>query len=65
MQDPTRSILGPQQKAYLFDQLSQAQSGGQIWKIIGQQVTPVPANLPAGSQQVFASGVRCNPRRSA
>ena len=37
-QDPTRSLLGAQQKAYLKDQLSAAQSGGQIWKIIGQQV---------------------------
>ena len=38
LQDPSRSILGAQQKAYLKDQLSQAQSGGQTWKIIGQQV---------------------------
>jgi alkaline phosphatase D len=36
--DPSRSILGAQQKVYLKDQLAQAQSGGQIWKIIGQQV---------------------------
>lgn len=38
LQDPSRSILGAQQKVYLKDQLAQAQSGGQIWKIIGQQV---------------------------
>ena len=45
LQDPSRSILGAQQKAYLKDQLAQAQSGGQIWKIIGQQVTGCPPRM--------------------
>jgi alkaline phosphatase D len=36
--DPNRSILGANQKAYFKAQLSQAQSSGQVWKIVGQQV---------------------------
>ena len=36
--DPTRSLLGETQEAWLHQQLSDAQSQGVTWKLLGQQV---------------------------
>ncbi|MCG8668712.1 MAG: alkaline phosphatase D family protein [Pseudomonadales bacterium] len=44
--DPTRSLLGDAQQAWLFDQMANAQADGVTWKVLGQQV--MMAQLAAG-----------------
>lgn len=36
--DPARTLLGPEQQAWLFDELGASQARGARWRLIGQQV---------------------------
>ncbi|MEE4298791.1 MAG: alkaline phosphatase D family protein, partial [Pseudomonadales bacterium] len=36
--DPARSLLGPAQEAWLFDELLQSKRAGTTWRLLGQQV---------------------------
>ena len=36
--DPSRSMLGAAQEAWLFDQLRSSQRAGTLWRVLGQQV---------------------------
>ena len=38
IQDPKRSLLGPTQEAWLYDQLQRSKGDGVSWRILGQQV---------------------------
>lgn len=44
--DPTRTLLGDEQEAWLCNELSAAQADGVTWKVLGQQV--MMAQLAAG-----------------
>ena len=44
--DPSRSILGRTQEAWLFDQLRGSQRGGTTWRLLGQQVVFAPVTPP-------------------
>ena len=44
--DPKRSLLGPEQEAWLFDQLRGSQRAGTRWRILGQQILFAPLSLP-------------------
>lgn len=47
VQDPKRSLLGPAQEAWLFDQLRQSHKRNARWQLLGQQVMFAP-NAPWG-----------------
>ncbi len=43
--DPSRTLLGEDQKDWLFDELSNSQRAGSAWRVIGQQIMVSPVSF--------------------
>jgi len=43
--DPSRTLLGEDQKGWLFDALSDSQRAGSAWRVIGQQIMVAPVSF--------------------
>ena len=44
--DPNRSMLGPEQEAWLSDELKQSAAAGKKWQVLGNQVTMAKVKIP-------------------
>ena len=44
--DPNRSMLGPEQEAWLADELKASVAGGKKWQVLGNQVTMARVKMP-------------------
>jgi alkaline phosphatase D len=44
--DPNRTMLGPEQEAWLADELKQSAAAGKKWQVLGNQVTMAKVKIP-------------------
>ena len=44
--DPNRSMLGPEQEAWLAEELKQSAAAGKKWQVLGNQVTMAKVKIP-------------------
>jgi alkaline phosphatase D len=54
LQDPTRTLLGAKQEAWLSDSVARSTSRGATWQVLGQQILMGNVGIPKLSQSALA-----------
>jgi alkaline phosphatase D len=63
LNDPNRTLLGPEQEIWFQRALADSKRRGQTWQLIAQQVVMAEQRFPAGLSRLLAADVHANTRR--
>lgn len=63
LDDPTRTLLGPEQEAWLAQSFAQSKQRGHAWQIVAQQIAMGEQLVGAGASAMVAAGTHANTRR--
>lgn len=63
LNDPSRTLLGAPQEAWLAEAMAQSKQRGQTWQVVAQQIAMGEQLVGAGAEAMLPEGVHSNTRR--